>query len=471
MDIESAASWAKTEFGRADLSDARRSARLVAFAEGVARQPAGRITEIFDGAAEREAAYRFLRNPRVDCNKIGEASSLATFERAEGLAFVFVPIDGSSLALTDKSGDKDFGFVGTLKSGAPGLIVQTAIGVAPDGTPLGVVSQQFWSRKKRSSSKPKRTAHLPLEEKETRFWNESMERVRQARESAGVSTRLWFQLDRGGDAKEVLFEGLNGDDLFTVRAAYSRRLKSEGDEQLRYLRTSVQDADVVGTYEVAVTSRPGRRKRCAHMVVRTAKVTIQLNTSHGRPWNDVEATALLAREEGTTPDREKPLDWLLITNADVNDMHDAELVLTGYAARWRIEEFHKAWKSGVCKTEDTLLRSAENVERFARITAAAAIRVVRLSYLARNAPTVKAAIELSDIERRALSILAKKRRYVKHTPNHDAITVAQCVEWIARLGGYTGRSSGGPPGFITLQRGLERLEPFVEGLACGMAAS
>ena len=67
--------------------------------------------------------------------------------------------------------------------------------------------------------------------------------------------------------------------------------------------------------------------------------------------------------------------------------------------------------------------------------------------------------------------LAQKKRYAEHAPNPDDITIADAVEWIARMGGATGESSGGPPGFKTLQRGLARLEPFVEGLACGMAAS
>jgi hypothetical protein len=43
------------------------------------------------------------------------------------------------------------------------------------------------------------------------------------------------------------------------------------------------------------------------------------------------------------------------------------------------------------------------------------------------------------------------------------MTIGAAVEWIARLGGYTGKSSGGPPGAITIGRGLERLKDYVEG--------
>ena len=48
----------------------------------------------------------------------------------------------------------------------------------------------------------------------------------------------------------------------------------------------------------------------------------------------------------------------------------------------------------------------------------------------------------------------KKRNEVlpKRTP-----TIAEATLWIAEMGGYTGKSSGGPPGTITIGRGLERL--------------
>jgi hypothetical protein len=43
-------------------------------------------------------------------------------------------------------------------------------------------------------------------------------------------------------------------------------------------------------------------------------------------------------------------------------------------------------------------------------------------------------------------------------------TIAQATRWLADLGGYTGRSSGGPPGAITIRRGLEYLKPAAEML-------
>ena len=86
-----------------------------------------------------------------------------------------------------------------------------------------------------------------------------------------------------------------------------------------------------------------------------------------------------------------------------------------------------------------------------------ALRVERLKYLARTNPDQPATCELSAHEMRALVLL--KRRSKKRTEDvSDAPTIAQATRWLADLGGYTGKSSGGPPGSITIGRGLEKVQ-------------
>ena len=42
--------------------------------------------------------------------------------------------------------------------------------------------------------------------------------------------------------------------------------------------------------------------------------------------------------------------------------------------------------------------------------------------------------------------------------------------WLAELGGYTGKSSGGPPGTITISRGLAKLRAGADAIAAFLAA-
>jgi hypothetical protein len=62
---------------------------------------------------------------------------------------VHVVIDGTSLRLTDSRRKKDFGAVGSTTNGARGLKVIHAYAVAADGTPVGILNQQWWARQAR----------------------------------------------------------------------------------------------------------------------------------------------------------------------------------------------------------------------------------------------------------------------------------------------------------------------------------
>ncbi|HMJ13074.1 MAG TPA: IS4 family transposase, partial [Polyangiaceae bacterium] len=137
-------------------------------------------------------------------------------------------------------------------------------------------------------------------------------------------------------------------------------------------------------------------------------------------------------------------------------------VIFGYTLRWRIESFHKTWKSGACNVEETQLRSQQAVTVWATLLAAVAARIERLKLLSRSDPEKPASIELDPHEIRALIVL--KREYKKKTEviPDTMPTIGQATRWIADLGGYTGRSSGGPPGAITIRRGLDYLKPAAD---------
>ncbi|HEX2570448.1 MAG TPA: transposase, partial [Polyangia bacterium] len=176
--------------------------------------------------------------------------------------------------------------------------------------------------------------------------------------------------------------------------------------------------------------------------------------------------AVRAVEIETTPADEERIEWMLLTRYPVHQLEDAQTVLEGYAARWRIEEFHKAWKSGVCRVEETQLRERSHIERWASIQASVAMRVVRLTYLARTRPQAPATLELTRPEILATLLIRNPSGF-----GLDEIpTIGQVVRWLADLGGYTGDSSGGPAGMIVITRGLLRIESLVALLSGGANA-
>ena len=90
-----------------------------------------------------------------------------------------------------------------------------------------------------------------------------------------------------------------------------------------------------------------------------------------------------------------------------------------------------------------------------------ATRISRLTYLAREKPEQPSETEFSQDEIDATILL---RRPPTWKPGQKP-TLGRLVGWIAELGGYTGKSSGGPPGATVIGLGLERVKTAAELLA------
>ena len=139
--------WAQEEFGDAELGHMHRTKRLVSIAAGVASAPGGHITTVFTDGASREGAFRFVENGDVHPRAITEAAARAAARRASVYSYVYVPVDGTSLNISDWKRAKGTGIVGARFVGARGFQVLGAIVVAPDGAPLGLADLEFWPRR------------------------------------------------------------------------------------------------------------------------------------------------------------------------------------------------------------------------------------------------------------------------------------------------------------------------------------
>lgn len=72
----------------------------------------------------------------------------------------------------------------------------------------------------------------------------------------------------------------------------------------------------------------------------------------------------------------KPLCWILYTNEIINNVDDALRMVRYYELRWRVEEFHKVWKSDGTDVEGLRLQRKNNIKRIAIIQAFIAARLM-----------------------------------------------------------------------------------------------
>ncbi|MBK9001034.1 MAG: hypothetical protein IPM35_35375 [Myxococcales bacterium] len=105
-----------------------------------------------------------------------------------------------------------------------------------------------------------------------------------------------------------------------------------------------------------------------------------------------------------------------------------------------------------------------SILKWATLLFAVATRVERLEHAARTEPGRAADTELTSSEIEALVLL--KRRERKRTESIPDVPpdIFTAVRWLADLGGYTGSSSGGPPGLTVIWRGFERVRTAADAL-------
>jgi hypothetical protein len=441
-----ATAWAEAEFGHATLGDVRRTRRIVDMAGQLATQPAGRISAAFPDAADREAAFRAVENDHYSYEDLGWSMRQATAQRAAAFSEVIVPIDGASLAVAyDGPG---FGPVSN-KGHGNGVQAMTALALAPDGVPLGILGQQMWTRSSEHSPANRRDKR-PIEERETGNWLTVMSQAREALRRHAPSTKPWFQLDRGGDCATVLLHALGAD--VTVRACYDRCVTGGK------LWAKAAAGTYLGKYNLRI-AKPSTAPRIATIFVRARPVELILRMGlRGRgPVQLTRMWVVEARELGTGCDR---VLWRLLTTKPVTTFATAYQVISAYTRRWRIEEFHRAWKSGACGIEQSWLRQLEHYCKWATLLAAVAARLERIKLLSRTEPERSALEEFTRDEIDA-TILLRKPKGVElgATP-----TLGQVTLWIAELGSYTGKSSGGPPGITVITRGFARVEAAAEAI-------
>ena len=422
----------------------------------LAARPAGTVSAVFPRPSERKGAYRWLASRDVRWDSLAQALHHATARRCARHALVIVPIDGSSLAHTDRNMLHGVGSIGARARNGLGLKTMIALPLTYDGVPLGVGAHAFWARAPQPHPQPHGRRALP--DKESHWWTTLQAQFEASLRDQQTHTTPWYQMDREADASHVLLRGVAPGTYATVRAHQDRLLtaRSQRREHLR-LHSALEGAPVRAAIYVRVPSSRHRRERLARLALRIVHVGLKLRQqwSHKR-LGEVSVTAVQVREEGTCPTGETPLNWLLLTTFPVADADDGIRVVRAYALRWIVERVHYTWKSGTCSVEDSQLESFDGLRKWATLHLSVAIDRQRQLHLSRQQPELPSDEVFSRDEiDTALLLYSEHRRDAPRAGSTPPLGIL--VDIIARLGGYTGKSSGGPPGIKVFQRGMERV--------------
>ena len=475
MSHQNKSSWAAEEFDDLSLGDKRLDARLIKLCDRFSDAPESPINQACLDWAETKAAYRFFQNDKVEIGKVLATHRCKTAQRAKEYRTVLALQDTSYFVYTNHPKTEGLGKM-SLKKGknmkkiySNGLIMHTCLAVTTKGLPLGLLGQKIYSRKlrKKDNRKTKPHDYLPIEDKESYRWLETLDTTK---EIAGC-TQVVTICDREADLYEFFNRSRQINAPVLVRANADRTINRKSryaEKDVEKLWEHMRKQPDSGSYEVDISKR-SKTRHTKERKARTAIVSVRFDSFKLNPPRnnirhsteklpDIEMYAVYVIEENP-PVGEEAIEWMLLTNLPVISYETAYEKVLWYCLRWRIEMYFKVLKSGFM-VESCRLGHADRLAKYLTVMSIVAWRLFMITLIARTEPTMSCSMFLTDKEWKVLFLHINKNKTIPKKPP----SVGSIVIWIAKLGGYLARKGDGPPGTIALWRGWKRLTDLAEGL-------
>jgi len=436
-------------YGKAEFGDERLSKRMAILLCQLASDPTANISAATKDPYQAKAAYRFVGNDDVTTEAINDITCDVTIENiiAAKPSVLLIPEDTTDLNYTNLKETEGLGSIGgsiTLK----GLYVHSAIAIGESGETYGLLAQKIWARPHENFGIPVNRANIPIEEKESYRWLETMMNAQSALPEDIFAVHM---CDREGDIFEFFCKADEVNANYLCRRQYDRFVEDDGVNIK--LSEYISGIPVAGRIKVHVPrdSHTNRTSRDAVLEIKYGKCTLpkprNLSKNNGIP-ESIEVYVVSAVEIGA-PDVQEKISWQLVTNVPTEDFEDAVTRIQWYTQRWKIETFHKTLKSG-CKVEELLSESAEKLMKLVAIYSIIALQIMLLSYAARTRPDESCETYLTEDEWKILYRVANKTKKLPEKPP----TIYEAVVMIAKLGGFLARKSDGFPGVTVIWRGL-----------------
>lgn len=467
------------EFSAADLGDARLTRRAVQISARWEASPAASFPTMVVSDAELQGLYGFFENEAVEYEPLLAAHKEQTLRRiaADDRGVVLVVHDTTSFAF---GGEVPRAGMGWLGHNQQGYFAHFGLAVSADGLrrPFGVVGLSVFMRdrpprrvekntketvgKKESAARPDR---------ESLRWGAQIEETSALLRGHAVPIHI---VDREAESYEFLAGMLRGQHRFVARARVLDRsvLGLEDDFKERAKLHVIAARSVpIAERKVHLSRRrkspfPGHDKKHPPRDARDARLEISATTVRLKrptylnetlpPTIDVNIVHV---REIEAPEGVEPVEWLLFTTESIANAEDVLRIVDDYRARWTIEEFFKAIKTG-CAYETRQLETMRALLVALALCIPIAWQMLLLRTQARTVPEAPATTVLSEERLDALRTIA--REPLPPNPNTRQVFYA-----LAALGGHIKRN--GLPGWQTLRRGLDKVL-FAEQVLAAQAA-
>lgn len=433
----------------ARFPDIRLRARLAKLTAALASDPAKSFPKALT-SAELEAGYRFFGNHVVTPDGILSGHFDAVRARVEKEPTALVVHDTSTFAF-DPDGAREG--LGRVRSAGQAFFGHVSLVISDDGQrrPLGLAALTTWVR----GEEPSRG--------EKARW---LRGVQLSSERLGGAANVVHLMDREGD-DYALFEQLDaGAHRFIVRLNWDRKLALSAPDSPRKLSEAMARVECLVKREAKLSKRidgarspkqksahPSRGMRKAMLSVGAATITFK------RPPTQASTAAasltfnVVRVWEAEPPEGETPIEWLLVTSEPIDSPEALLLTVDRYRARWTIEEFFKALKTG-CAFSERQLGDYEGLINALAVFVPIACRLLALRTAAHHDADGPATRVLEPDEIEVLRALGR-RPLPPNPTTRDALLA------VAALGGHIKWAPD--PGWLTISRGFTELTLLTRG--------
>ncbi len=413
--------WAKNEFGGAQLGDKRLTERLIQSAKAQAKKPGQAFSSAVEGDWKKtKGYYRMIDkadNSAFNMETILEPHKKRTMQRMKKQPIVLCIQDGMDINYSHIPTCDGLGVIGRNQTNAAskGLHLHSTIAATSDGIPLGIIRAECSAPKLKNKTDKPKSADIPIEQKKTFCWLQSVRDCQQIHAQMPDSTIINV-MDREGDFFEMFDDQrLRCKDVeLLVRAMYNRKTP-DGEK----IFDSVKKSQSQGKVKIRVprqSARPKRSKQKSRKArpQRTAEVSIHYRPIELSPPNTPThkdkkpiSLCIVCLREISPPSDQEPLEWFLLTTIEVKTIEDAKQCIKWYCLRWRIEDWHRVMKSG-CNIEKRTHKTADRLKRSLAINMVIAWRIMLMTLLGREVPELPAEVLFTDIEVEVLCQYSKK---------------------------------------------------------------
>jgi len=448
--------WASNIFGTANLGDARRTKRLVKLTYDLASSIGDSVVKASQDPTSSEGAYRFIRNDNICAQDIAKAGFAYTDNKVKKTRLVLAVQDSTGLSYKHSVRDK-LGKVSSANTNktikARSLFVHSTVMIDADSElMLGLANQHYWTRDEKVTGTKNEQRDRDKTKKESYKWERN---IAQITERLGNSSNVIDICDREADMYEYLEYQVEQGNRFIVRVKENRRLT----QAPKKLSDELARSAICGEKDIYIPQRGNRKARWAKLALSYAEVELK-KPEKSKGSKSLALKVIQCQEVNTTGEEEK-LCWRLYTTEAISSVKDVKKLVRYYELRWRVEEFHKVWKSDGTEVESLRLQSPENIERLAVIMAFIAVRIYQMREVLQNNEKSK---ELPCTE--YMSDLSWKILWKSTTQNKELPIEVPSIYWayyaIAKLGRWQDSKRTGRVGMKAFWRGWMELMKLVE---------